>query len=96
MGNPPGCKLPRNMLPIVREKSEIDTHRGKEDHLKMLCISPFEGTDFGLGTRAEKVPQKRKNEKESEASVLHALTNGIQIDPLKSSLPPRSSFRTLE
>lgn len=39
MGNPPGCKLPHNMLPIVRAKSKIDTCQGKEDHWKCRLSS---------------------------------------------------------
>lgn len=45
MGNPPGCKLPHNMLPIVRAKSKIDTCQGKEDHWECR-VSPFKSADL--------------------------------------------------
>lgn len=60
MGNPPGCKLPRNMLPIVRVKSEIDTHQGKEDHWKCCAYRPLKVRILALVRERKSVAKEQK------------------------------------
>lgn len=94
MGNPPGCKLPHNMLPIVRVKSEIDTHQGKEDHWKCCSYRPLKVRILALVRQRKSVTKEQKWKRERILCITCSYERNSNW--FSKIIPLSSSFRTLK